>query len=158
VGDGGAAAPARELVEQLGLSEVVAFRGWLQPPELHAVLLESDVFVLPSWAEGLPNAMVEAMASRLAVLVSAVGAIPEVIEDHLSGLLVPARDDAALLAALTEIVEDGALRSRLADAAFEVAQREFDPELAVDRLVALIHSIIAPDGQRASPRGGQGKT
>jgi glycosyltransferase involved in cell wall biosynthesis len=143
VGDGGAAAEARELVERFHLTDVVEFQGWLRTPELHAALREADVFALPSWAEGLPNAMVEAMAARVAVLVSAVGAIPEVITDHESGLLVQPRDGTALLDALAEIVRDGALRERLADKAFEIAKREFAPEPAVDKLVTLIERIVA---------------
>jgi glycosyltransferase involved in cell wall biosynthesis len=145
IGDGRAASEARALVEQLGLAGVIKFRGWLQTPELHAALRQADVFVLPSWAEGLPNAMIEAMAARVAVLVSAVGAIPEVITDHQSGLLVPPRDGAALSRALAEIIGDGALRSRLAKEAFEVAKREFSREAAVDRLVALIGRITRRD-------------
>src|ERR1700689_324226 len=95
------------------------------------------------------------MAARVAVLVSAVGAIPEVIEDRKSGFLVPARDGAALLSALSEIIENGALRARLADAGFEVAKREFAPESAVDRLVALIDSIIAPHTECTDPNAGR---
>jgi len=143
VGDGRAAAEARELVERFGLADVIEFRGWLQTADLHAALREADVFVLPSWAEGLPNAMIEAMAARVAVLASAVGAIPEVITDHESGLLVPPRDGTALSGALAEIIADGALRCRLADAAFEIARREFAPESAVDKLVVLIESTVA---------------
>ncbi|HEX4240749.1 MAG TPA: glycosyltransferase family 4 protein [Steroidobacteraceae bacterium] len=150
VGDGGAAHEARELAAQLGLAASVEFRGWLQTEELRAALRDADVFVLPSWAEGLPNAMVEAMAARVAVLVTAVGAIPEVIVDRENGLLVPPRDAAALARALGELIDDGALRARLADEAFEVAKREFSPEAAVDRLVALIDASIA-GGEAAGP-------
>jgi glycosyltransferase involved in cell wall biosynthesis len=144
VGDGDAADEARDLVARLQLAQVVEFRGWLQTAELHAALRSADVFVLPSWAEGLPNAMIEAMAARVAVLVSAVGAIPEVITDHKSGLLVPPRDGNALSHALEELIRDGALRQRLADEAFIIAKREFAPQSAVEQIMALINDITKP--------------
>lgn len=144
VGDGHAAVEARDLVARLDLQEVVEFRGWLETAALHESLRAADVFILPSWAEGLPNAMVEAMSARMAVLVTAVGAIPEVIFDRQNGMLVRPRDPAALARALAEIVNDVKLRHRLADEAFEVAKREFTPEAAVERLVALIGSVVSP--------------
>jgi glycosyltransferase involved in cell wall biosynthesis len=144
IGDGAAAGEARELVERFGMTDVIEFRGWLQAAELRRALQDANVFVLPSWAEGLPNAMIEAMAARVAVVVSAVGAIPEIIDDHRSGLLVPPRDVPALAAALAEIIADDALRNRLADEAYTIAKREFAPESAVDQIVAIIDSVVAP--------------
>jgi len=153
IGDGSAAREAHALVEEFGMSGIIQFRGWLQTADLHQALRDADVFVLPSWAEGLPNAMIEAMAARVAVVVSAVGAIPEIIDDHRSGLLVPPRDAQALAAALAEIVADDALRDRLADEAYTIAKREFAPESAVDRIVALIDSVIALGPNSADAAG-----
>jgi len=91
-GEGNASAEARALVESRGLNGAVRFRGWLRGEDLRQALRESDVLVLPSWAEGLPNAMVEGMAARLAVVVTGVGAIPEVITDRVSGMVVESRN------------------------------------------------------------------
>jgi glycosyltransferase involved in cell wall biosynthesis len=142
-GEGNSSAAARALVVRHELTEVIRFRGWLQGEQLRQALAEADVLVLPSWAEGLPNAMVEAMAAQLAVVVSRVGAIPELIFDRRSGLLVEPRNADSLAGALAEIVEDGALRTRLARAGYEIAMRDFEVEAAVDRLVREIEGTIA---------------
>jgi glycosyltransferase involved in cell wall biosynthesis len=148
VGEGNASQEARALVARHDLAAVVRFRGWLRGDELHAALRQSDVLVLPSWAEGLPNAMVEAMAARLAVVISAVGAVPELIKDRRSGLLVEPRDVASLIRALGEIIDDRALRERLALEGHRIAARDFEVESAVRNLVELITTTIAAGRER----------
>src|SRR5947208_2452803 len=74
-----------------------------------------DVAVLTSRAEGMSNAVLEYMAAGRAVVASAVGAMPELIEDGVHGLLVPPGDDAALAAALDRLLRDPALACRLGD-------------------------------------------
>jgi glycosyltransferase involved in cell wall biosynthesis len=146
VGEGNASIEARALVARYNLDEVVRFRGWLRGDQLHQALSGADVLVLPSWAEGLPNAMVEGMAARLAVVVTRVGAVPELIVDRRSGLLIEPRDVDSLVRALGEIIIDGELRARLAQEAYRIAQRDFEVEAAVSRLVPEIESTIA-DGR-----------
>ena len=147
-GEGDASAEARALVERHGLSEVVSFRGWLRGDHLLQALREADVLVLPSWAEGLPNAMIEAMSARLAVVVTGVGAIPELITDRLSGLVVEPRNADLLADALGEIIDDGDLRERLAREGYRIAMRDFEVESAVNRLVAEIEGTIAAGRER----------
>jgi glycosyltransferase involved in cell wall biosynthesis len=142
-GEGDASEEARALVARHGLNEVIRFRGWLQAHDLKRALSDADVFVLPSWAEGLPNAMVEAMAARLAVVVTRVGAIPDVITDRLSGLLVAPKSAESLSLALAELIDNSDLRERLASEAYQIAARDFGVEAAVDRLVYEIDATIA---------------
>jgi glycosyltransferase involved in cell wall biosynthesis len=109
--------------------------------------------VLPSWAEGLPNAMVEGMAAGLAVVVTGVGAIPELITDRFSGMLVEPRNADSLARALEEVIVDGGLRERLAREAYRIAMRDFEVEAAVDRLIAEIEgTIVAGHRHRLSGR------
>jgi len=142
-GEGDASREAHALVARHGLTEVVHFRGWLQAQDLKRALADADVFVLPSWAEGLPNAMIEAMAARVALVVSRVGAIPDVITDRRSGLLVAPRNTESLRRALAEIIDDTELRECLASEAYQIAVRDFGVEAAVDKLVHEIGSTIA---------------
>jgi glycosyltransferase involved in cell wall biosynthesis len=143
VGDGHASAEALVLVTRHGLNDVVRFRGWLKVPELTQTLTDCDVLVLPSWAEGLPNAVVEAMAARLAVVVTGVGAIPDVITDHRSGLLVTPQDSQSLRVAMAEVIDDDALRERLAAEAYKIAVRDFGVEAAADKLLLEIKNTVA---------------
>jgi glycosyltransferase involved in cell wall biosynthesis len=141
VGEGKASASLRELVVRYGLGETVRFRGWLKGADVESALAEADVLVLPSWAEGLPNAMVEAMAARLAVVVSAVGNIPEVVTDGREALLVPPRNVSALKAALARVIDDPVLRRHLGDAAFTLAASQWGVEQAVEGMLLAIDSL-----------------
>jgi glycosyltransferase involved in cell wall biosynthesis len=147
-GEGNASAEARAFVARHGLHDRVYFHGWLRGPELHAALARADVLVLPSWAEGLPNAMVEAMAAGLAVVVSAVGAIPELITDRRSGMLVEPHNAASLVRALGETLDDRELRERMAREGHRIAIRDFALEEAVGRLMQEIESAVAAGRER----------
>jgi glycosyltransferase involved in cell wall biosynthesis len=147
VGKGNMSAAARQYVQANRLADVVEFHDWLRGPELVAQYAAADIFVLPSWAEGLPNAMIEAMAARLAVIVSAVGNIPDVLTDERSCLLVSPRDAAGLQRALERVILDRELRERLAAAGHDIAAEKFSVEPAADALVSAIRDAI---GNRSS--------
>lgn len=136
VGEGNASAAAKAYVAEHGLEDRVRFRGWLLGKELEDVFANSDVLVLPSWAEGLPNAMIEAMAAKLAVVVSAVGNVPDVVTDGREALLVPPQDVPALTEALDRVIGDAGLRSRMGDAAFSLASSHWGVEQAVRRIAS----------------------
>ncbi len=153
VGEGNASAEVRALVARHDLSKVIRFRGWLRGPALRQAMSDADVLVLPSWAEGLPNAMIEGMAAGLAVVVTGVGAIPELITDRCSGMLVEPRNADSLARALDEVIVDDRLRERLAREAHRIAMRDFEVEAAVDRLVPEIEAtIVAGREHRLSGR------
>jgi glycosyltransferase involved in cell wall biosynthesis len=147
-GAGNAQAEATAFVARHDLSGRVRFRGWLRGPQVHEALTEADILVLPSWAEGLPNAMVEAMAAGLPVVAAAVGAIPELIVDRRSGMLVEPRNAASLVHALAEAIDDRELRESMAREAYGIAARDFEIETAVGRLVREIARAVAAGRER----------
>jgi glycosyltransferase involved in cell wall biosynthesis len=134
-GDGDAA-PYRAEVERLGLSARVSFPGWLEENETHVRLARAAVLVLPSQAEGLPMAVVEAFAWGVPVVSTPVGSTPDILHDGVEGLLVPVDDAEALAKALQRLLDDAALRRQLgANAhAFFAQHLDFGPYL--DNLVA----------------------
>lgn len=142
VGEGNGTTDARDFVRANGLENLVRFHGWLHGAQLEQRYREADVFVLPSWVEGLPNAMIEAMAAKLAVVVSAVGNIPDVIDNGVTGLLVPPRDVAVLRQALTRMIDEPALRTSLARVGQDKARAEFSVEPAVERLIGGIQGAL----------------
>lgn len=148
IGDGTVAAEARDFVARHDLSDRIRFRGWLREDEVRRALQESDLFVLPSRAEGLPNSMVEAMAAGVPVIVTRVGAIPDFLVDRESALLVTPGDVGELAAALAELIESRGLRQALASAAYAIAQREFSAEAAAERLQAIIESTVTNHERR----------
>ena len=132
----------RERAAMLGLAGRIAFTGWLDENAAAALLARSDLLVLPSRNEGLPMAILEAMASGLPVVASAVGAIPELIIHDQNGLLVPSGDVTALEHALSMLIADPAARNRLGEAARATVAAAHDIGVYVHRLRALYASLI----------------
>jgi len=147
-GEGKYSREARAYVERNGLSDIVRFRGWITGDELHAAFAESNVLVLPSYVEGLPNAMVEAMAAGLAVVVTGVGSIPDVVADEHDALVIGPRDVDALERALRRVIEDVPLRDRLGTAACARAEAQFAVEPAVEKIVGVVREAMSMRDQR----------
>jgi glycosyltransferase involved in cell wall biosynthesis len=109
--------------ERKQLSRRVAFLGTASwGPQLFSLMRASDVLVLPSFTEGLPLVLIEAMANGLPVIASAVGGIPEIVEDGISGLLVPPGDHRSLALAIERFITDDDLRARIQLGGFEIAR------------------------------------
>lgn len=115
-GDGGVEA-MRALAKQLGLESLVDIRDWIGETEKETWLRKTNVFILPSRAEGLPMAMLEAMAWGKALIVSPVGGIPEFVEDGREGILVPPDDISAISEAIRRLTESPELRAQMGRAA-----------------------------------------
>ncbi|MDD5458094.1 MAG: glycosyltransferase [Phycisphaerae bacterium] len=103
VGDGDKKTELQRLAEKLGCGEFVHFAG--KRNNIEQVFRAMDVFVLSSIAEGMPRVILEAMASRIPVVATAVGGIPELVTNNETGLLVPAKDSNALAEAMIRIAD-----------------------------------------------------
>lgn len=145
---GGAfASELHRLADDLGVGGRVHLTGYRA--DVPAVLAAADVFVLPSWAEGLPMVVLEAMAAGLPVVAARVGGIPELVVDGETGLLVAPRDVAALAAALGLLVTDEEKRRRLGAAGRLRLEREFTERAASERVLAVYDEVVAatPSGE-----------
>ena len=100
-----------------GLQQCVTLLGWIGAAEKHRWLRCARVFVLPSYLEAQPMVLLEAMACGVAIVSTNVGGIPDVIDDNVEGILVPAHDVATLTLALQLLWLNGDLRQRLATSA-----------------------------------------
>jgi glycosyltransferase involved in cell wall biosynthesis len=146
VGDG----PERRRLEyramDQGLSERVSFLG--QIPGVWSVLPRLDVFVLTSEYEGIPISVLEAMATGVPVVATAVGGLPEAVEDGVTGFLVKRQDDrartaSALAARMAELLHDDELRRRMGEAGkIRVAER-FSPPAAAHKTMAIYRRELA---------------
>jgi len=112
VGDGEWRVVLEAQAVRLGLTARVRFRGWLDRTELAEVYRETDLFVLASRDEGMPNVVLEAMASGLPVVSTAVAGARDLVVDGETGLLVPPEDAEALAGALRRRVDDAGARER----------------------------------------------
>jgi glycosyltransferase involved in cell wall biosynthesis len=132
----------REQVRRLGLADRVELPGWIESAQAWRLLAESGVFVLPSRMEGLPVAILEAMAMGAAVVTTPVGAIADAIEDGVTGLLVPPGDAPALADAIARLLEEPGLRAGLADAARRRFEMQFTIERTAEQVAALYRRIV----------------
>ena len=115
--------------------------GWIDAQARGAELAKASVFCLPSHAEGLPMALLEAMAARKAVVASSVGGVPEALRDGDNGMLVPPRDSAALAAALARVLGDAALRARLGSRARATIEQHYSTEVMCGKLSAIYREL-----------------
>ena len=142
IGDGPDRSRLDALVRANGLQESVSLLG--KVPDAWGVLSTVDVFVLPSVKEGLPYAVLEAMAAGLPIVATRVGGIPEVVADRRSALLVPPADSRALSQAICDLLRDPGLAAALAGEARRTFQRErLTAEAMVEATAALYRRLLA---------------
>lgn len=150
VGDGPLRPEIERRVAELGLDGTVRLLGALPQHEVTRRLGESTVFVLPSVVapdgqmEGIPVALMEAMAAGRPVVTSALSGIPELVEDGVTGLLVQPGDAPGISAALKRLIEDPALRCHLAERGREKVEREFRLGGTVTELLERIEPHAPP--------------
>ena len=127
----------RMLASAKGVAERIAFPGWVDRSGVDRLLAAADILVLPSHEEGLPVAVIEALANGIAVVTTPVGALPEVLCDGETALLVAPGDAGALAVALRRLIADPRLRQSIGAAGAEVYRRHFRVEDVAERILAL---------------------
>ena len=110
------------------------FLGYQSQAQVRELLRETDVFVMASFAEGVPVVLMEAMASGVPVVSSNIAGIPELVEDGVSGMLVPPGDAAAVARAAGRLLSDPDLRARFGAAGRSTVEREFNLATEAARL------------------------
>ena len=116
VGDGPDRSSLEERIHRLGLSKQVLLEGWKNRDEVREFYRAADIFALASSAEGVPVVLMEAMAMQVPCVATRIAGIPELIRDGIDGLLVTPSDPAELAGAIARLLDDSALRRRLAEA------------------------------------------
>ena len=144
VGDGEQRSRFEQQVASLGLEQNFLFLG--RRADIPKILGCCDIAVLPSRAEGLPNAVLEYMAAGLPVISSRVGGNAELIEDGVTGLLVPPEDSSALSSALLKLLGDPGLAQRIAQAGHESTVRNFSFERLVREVDELYSELLLRSG------------
>ena len=159
-GDGPEADGLRQAAAARGLAQV-SFTGMVHGPGKMALLQWADVLVLPSYAEGLPYALLESMAAGVPAIATRVGAIPDVVADGVNGLLVEPHSPEAITAAIRRLAADRPALARMGRASRATIEGRF----SIQRLAAQLRSIYAGLCARArrsaarrarAPSGGTG--
>jgi colanic acid/amylovoran biosynthesis glycosyltransferase len=156
-GDGPLRRELEELVRQLKLQGAAVFLGFLGQTELHRLYEEAHIFMHPSELppdsnqEGVPNSMLEAMASGLPVVATRHGGIPEAVTDGVNGLLVSERDDEGLAASLSKMVQDPARWKAMGASASQTVATDFAQPHQVECLEAAYFEAIELWRKRRAP-------
>lgn len=137
IGDGPQAEHTRAHARALGLDDVTTFLGAQPEAAVADLLRQSDLLVLPSFAEGLPVVLMEAMATGLPVIASRIAGIPELVREGETGFLIPAGDTATLIRAIDRLLRDTDLRSRMGQAGRATVLADFTIEAEARRLARL---------------------
>jgi len=149
IGDGPERSVLMEQATQLGLETAIDFTGALGPAEIRERLRSATVFALPSRSEGLPVALLEALATGTPAVASSVGGIPNVLANG-GGYTVPPEDPQALADTLTALLTDSELTTRAGDEAVQLAQ-SYALEHVVDSYECVLSGQSTPPRYRTSP-------
>jgi colanic acid/amylovoran biosynthesis glycosyltransferase len=158
-GEGPLLAPLQQLASELGVSEKVHFAGFLGSAQLCRLYHQCHAFLHPSQTtadqnqEGVPNSMLEAMATGLPVLATLHGGIPEAIEDNVSGLLVEERDGDRLLDNLLRLAGEDGLWHRISQQAAASVRQQFEQGEQIRRLEAIYDEALALGPSPRHPPG-----
>jgi glycosyltransferase involved in cell wall biosynthesis len=136
---------AKELGDKLGISANIVFRGWIPESGIADQLAAATVFCLPSYDEGLPMGILEAMSSGVAVVTTPVGGVPDVLTHERNALLVKPGDVPDLGKQLTRLLQDASLRKRLSEEALRDSVA-FRPDRISEEWAAMYNSLAT--GQR----------
>jgi glycosyltransferase involved in cell wall biosynthesis len=149
IGEGPLKGPLEQLARRLGIDARVSFRGGLTEPEVAAALDAADLFVLPSVVaangqmEGVPVALMEALACGLPTVASRLSGVPELVRDGRTGLLAEPGDVGSLREALRVTINDPVAARRRAEAGRSLVEAEFALQGSAGRLAALFRGAEA---------------
>jgi colanic acid/amylovoran biosynthesis glycosyltransferase len=138
----------QDLARELKIDQRVAFTGFISQEQLRDIYYASHIFLHPSQTghdgnqEGIPNAMLEAMASGLPVFATQHGGIPEAIENGVNGVLVPEHDHEELARTLLNATQDPGFLSRIARSGAEVVRKNFDLRVQAQRLEDIYQRLL----------------
>jgi colanic acid/amylovoran biosynthesis glycosyltransferase len=155
VGDGAERKALEAMTEKLGLKEQVKFVGYRSQAEVREHLQHTDIFVLPSFAEGVPVVLMEAMAAGVPAIATQIAGIGELIEDGISGFLVPPGDPSSLASRIEQLLADNRLRAQFGTCGRQKVEAEFNLNLECDRLYSVMSSALQGEVTAIRPKVGE---
>ena len=141
-GDGAQKTWVEEFVIQHDLDEIVTCCGWLRGAELRTHYQNADIFVLPSWSEGMPNSLIEAASFGLCPVVTSVGIVPDFFVNDEHGILIQPRSAQALSDALRSVITTPDLRARYSKASYQLS-KQFDKNRVIPRFCDIIENELS---------------
>ena len=142
VGDGKIRKYVEEFTIKNRLNGIIQIKGWLSSKEIERYLRRSNIFILPSWKEGMPNALIEALAAALPVITTSVGVINDYLVNNSSAIIVEPKEVNKITKSLEKLINDYNLRKKLSKNGFLVAKTNFSTETSLKKLSKIISEIL----------------
>lgn len=142
IGNGNAMYDAQRFVNENQLTEKVIFEGWVPNDDIYEYYNSADIFVLPSWQEGMPNALIEALSCGLASIVTNVGMIPNYLQNELNAIIIPPKDSLTLYLAMEKLIMDKKLKVSISTNGHKLAKKYFNTEKGLESLSDTINSLM----------------
>lgn len=124
----------REMVSKMGLRDHVTVPGWISGEEKARIFKSCDIYVLPSYNEGLPGSILEAMAVGVPIISTPVGGIPETVIENRNGFLINPGDVDSLYEKIVKLGQNRKLREKMGSESQKIIKEKFEIECIVDRL------------------------
>lgn len=131
-----------KLIEDNKLQNKIKIKGWVSGEQKDEAYCNSDILILPSFDEGLPMSILEAMAYALPIISTPVGGISEAVEEGINGFLVPPGDAKALAEKINLIANDKGLREKMGQESYRIAKEKFDINVIIKQLKEIYAELI----------------
>ena len=141
IGDGSLRNTIENYIEKNKINNYLKLKGWLKSKEIKNYLKEADIFVLPSWQEGMPNSLIEAVSSGIPSVVSSVGVIPNYFRHLENILLIEPKNITNLQEAIESLINDFDLRTKLSTNGVLTAKNSFSEEKSLKYLSEIIKHL-----------------
>jgi glycosyltransferase involved in cell wall biosynthesis len=138
-------AKLKQKAEEDGLVENVMIHGWVEAKTIKELMSNATAFILPSYYEGLPMSILEAMAASVPVIASNVGGIPDIIKDGENGMLIEPGDIKAMAEKIQRIVENREERIEISQKAKEMIMTNYSQQIVIDKLIEIYTRVLQED-------------
>lgn len=132
----------KKIVENKNCKDHVEFLGWIKGEKKEKYLKDISIFILPSYHEGMPMAVLEAMSYGMAAVSTNAGGIPQIIESGISGIRIEAGNVDAIINTLVDLLQNESKKKKLGKAAYERVKEQFDAEKNIKKLCQLYRGLL----------------
>ncbi len=137
----------REVFRDMGVQDHVRFPGWVRGKERDLLLRNADIFFLPSYNEGMPMSVLDAMGYGLPIISTDVGGIPQIVRNGENGYCFMPGDITGMSRAILEVLQDESKRRKFAQGSFRISSREYGMQAHMDKLFALYANTCTENKQ-----------
>lgn len=130
------------LISDNQVTEIVKIQGWIGGAEKDIALENSDIYILPSYTEGLPMSILEAMSAGLPIISTPVGGIPEAVKDGVNGFLIQPGDYKALAEKIDLLANDKELKEKMGQESLRIAKEKFDINVIINQLKEIYDELL----------------